>query len=276
MFELAKSFVSDYEAFQTDRTIKNKQISSMIFRSIRKKLVISGKIRNYLVYALGEILLIVFGILIAWKINDLNEIRKNKIVQEKIYESLYEELNTNLNVLDSALVRYSNNTLSLQKSLKLVGLESNQLNIESKELILQLKFRNSNLRSEALSSINNTNKFQFIENESLTGLIAQYPSQLKSFQDQESKLRNIVDNRLKPVLEKHISLVDMLPDDNNDYKKIKNLGKGSDYSGLLNSRDYQNSIIDQLLQTKIQINIGKTLRKKTELLAIKLKQELNG
>lgn len=245
----------------------------MIFRSLRKKLVISGKIKNYLVYALGEILLIVFGILIAWKISDLNEIRKNRIVQGKIYESLYEELNTNLNVIDSALVRYNNNTLSLEKSLKLVGLDSNQINVQAKELVIQLKFRNSILSSEALSSINNTNKFQFIENESLTQLFAQYPSHLKSFQEQEIKIRNIVDNKLKPVLEKHISLVDMLPDDNR-YKEIKTYGKSSDYYSLINSMDYQNSIIDQLLQTKIQINISKALRVKTAILAIKLKKEI--
>tara|TARA_R100000655_G_scaffold93007_1_gene134237 strand:+ start:413 stop:967 length:555 start_codon:yes stop_codon:yes gene_type:complete len=182
-------------------------------------------------------------------------------------------LNTNLNVLDSALVRYRNNTLSLEKSLKLVGLQNHQLSVESKELIIQLKFRNSNLRSEALSSINNTNKFQFIENESLTELIAQYPSHLKSFEEQEIKIRNIVDNRLKPVLEKHISLVDMLPDDIR-YKEIKYHGKSSDYYSLLNSMDYQNSVIDQLLQTKIQTDIIKTLRVKTALLAIKLKKEI--
>ena len=236
--------------------------------------MISGKFRNYLMYALGEILLIVFGILIAWKINDLNETRKNNIVQQKIYESLYEELNTNLHVIDSALVRYNNNTLSLQKSLNLVGLESNQLSTEAKELIVQLKFRNSNLRSDALSSINNTNKFQFLQNESLTQLIAQYPTELRSFQDQEIQIKNIVDNRVKPVLEKHIALVDMLPEENSTYKNIKTFGQGSDYSGLLESKEYQNSVIDQLLQTQIQLNIGKSLREKTAQLAIKLKREL--
>ena len=50
-----------------------------LFRGIRRKLLISGKFKSYLVYALGEILLIVVGILIAWKINSLNEIRKNRI-----------------------------------------------------------------------------------------------------------------------------------------------------------------------------------------------------
>lgn len=39
-----------------------------VFRNIREKSLLSGKVRNYLMYALGEILLIVVGILIAWKI----------------------------------------------------------------------------------------------------------------------------------------------------------------------------------------------------------------
>ncbi|MGB5274307.1 MAG: hypothetical protein WBN39_09665, partial [Flavobacteriaceae bacterium] len=150
------------------------------FRKIRRKLLALGKIKSYLVYALGEILLIVAGILIAWKINDLNETRKNRIVQVKIYERLYEELHTNLSVLDSAIVRYNNNILSLQGSLKHVGRQPNNLNKEAKDLIVKVKFRNSNLRNEALGSINNSNKFQFLENDALTELLAQYPTEINT------------------------------------------------------------------------------------------------
>ncbi|MGB5553724.1 MAG: hypothetical protein WBM83_03620 [Flavobacteriaceae bacterium] len=247
-----------------------------VFRNIRKKLVASGKVKNYLVYALGEILLIVIGILIAWKINDLNEIRKNKIVQVKIYESLYEELHTNLSVLDSAIVRYNNNILNLQSSLKYVGQQPDDLSQEVKDLIIQIKFRNSNLRNEALSSINSSNKFQFLKNDALTELIAQYPTELNTYKVQETKIGNIVENRLKPVLEKHISLVDVLPGENANYQQIKTFGQASKYADLLNSREYQNTVIDQLLQSQIQLSLGKKLRKKTETLAIKLKQELKG
>jgi len=246
------------------------------FRNIRRKLVASGKIKNYLIYAFGEILLIVVGILIAWKINDLNEIRKNKIVQVKIYESLYEELHTNLSVLDSALVRYNNNILSLQSSLKYAGQQPDDLPHEVKDLIVQIKFRNSNLRNEALSSINSSNKFQFLKNDALTELIAQYPTELNAYKIQEIKIGNIVDNRLKPVLERHISLVDVLPEENNNYTHIKTYGQESKYADLLNSREYQNTVIDQLLQSQIQLTLGRKLRKKTETLAIKLKQELKG
>lgn len=246
-----------------------------VFRSIRRKLLVSGKFKSYLLYALGEILLIVIGILIAWKINNLNEIRKNRIVEIKIYESLYEELHTNLNVLDSTIVRYNNNTLALENSLHYVGYQNN-LPQEAKDLIVQIKFRNTNLRNEALNSVNNTTKFEFLENDSLKELIAKFPNEITMFNNQETKISNIVENRLKPILEKHISLIDMLPVDNKNYSQIKNLGQQSNYSELLNSREYQNTVIDQLMQTKIQLNNAKKLRQKTESLAIKLKKELKG
>ncbi|MGB3774415.1 MAG: DUF6090 family protein [Leeuwenhoekiella sp.] len=245
------------------------------FGKFRRKMILNGKFKNYLLYAVGEIVLIVLGILIAWKINNLNEIRKSKIVQVKIYESLDEELRSNLIVLDSAIVRYNSSTGALQKSLSYVGLQENQLNNEAKEVIIEMKFKKSSISDEALSSINSTDKFQFIENDSLKILIAQYPAHMNDFMEQEVKLRNIVENKLKPLLEKHLSLVDMLPEDAT-YKRIKTYVQESNYSGLLNDKEYQNSIINDLLQTKIQLRIAKSLREKTEELSLKLNLELNG
>ncbi|PKP13035.1 MAG: hypothetical protein CVU08_07500 [Bacteroidetes bacterium HGW-Bacteroidetes-3] len=51
-----------------------------LFRNIRKKLVEQGKTANYLKYAIGEIVLVVIGILIALQINNWNE--KNKAKKE--------------------------------------------------------------------------------------------------------------------------------------------------------------------------------------------------
>jgi hypothetical protein len=85
----------------------------------------------------------------------------------------------------------------------------------------------------------------------------------------------IIANRLTPVLEKFISLVDMLPNDTIKYESIKEFGNKSNYTALLASKEYQNSIIDRLLQTQIQLDHAKTLRGKTNILITKLKQELD-
>ena len=47
-----------------------------IFRSIRRKLLDEGKLVRYLAYAVGEVVLIIVGILFALKINDWNEDKK--------------------------------------------------------------------------------------------------------------------------------------------------------------------------------------------------------
>ena len=46
------------------------------FRKIRQKLLSENKFSKYLIYAIGEIVLVVIGILIALSINNWNEKRK--------------------------------------------------------------------------------------------------------------------------------------------------------------------------------------------------------
>ena len=50
-----------------------------LFRNIRQKLVTEGKTTNYLKYAIGEIVLVVIGILIALQINNWNKKKRNII-----------------------------------------------------------------------------------------------------------------------------------------------------------------------------------------------------
>ncbi len=47
-----------------------------LFRSIRHKLLNEGKLLRYIGYAIGEVVLIIVGILFALKINDWNEDKK--------------------------------------------------------------------------------------------------------------------------------------------------------------------------------------------------------
>tara|TARA_R110001632_G_scaffold71817_4_gene166392 strand:+ start:1649 stop:2404 length:756 start_codon:yes stop_codon:yes gene_type:complete len=49
-----------------------------IFRKIRRKLIANNSASKYLLYAIGEIILVVIGILIALQINNANDERKQK------------------------------------------------------------------------------------------------------------------------------------------------------------------------------------------------------
>jgi hypothetical protein len=54
------------------------------FRKIRQKLLTENKFSKYLIYAIGEIILVVIGILIALQINNWNNVRHDR-KQEKSY-----------------------------------------------------------------------------------------------------------------------------------------------------------------------------------------------
>ena len=95
---------------------KNK-ISVMIkfFRNIRQKLLAEGKITNYLKYAIGEIVLVVLGILIALSINNWNEANKNAKRENAFLINLQQDLS-----FDSLRLKEIKETLKTAVSYKRV------------------------------------------------------------------------------------------------------------------------------------------------------------
>jgi len=67
------------------------------FRKIRQNLLSEGKTGKYLKYAIGEIILVVIGILIALQINNWNEGRKMRVTELTYLENLQIEFQQNLN-----------------------------------------------------------------------------------------------------------------------------------------------------------------------------------
>ena len=73
------------------------------FRKIRHNLLSQGKTGKYLTYAIGEIILVVIGILIALQINNWNEERKIQGNQEQYLMLLKTEALNNLKEVNQAI-----------------------------------------------------------------------------------------------------------------------------------------------------------------------------
>jgi len=79
-----------------------------IFRKIRQNLLAENKFSKYLLYAIGEVVLVIIGILIALYINNKNEIAKN---EDKFLSNLllvHKELENNIQGTTSNLNYYFN------------------------------------------------------------------------------------------------------------------------------------------------------------------------
>jgi len=79
------------------------------FRKIRQKLLTENNFSKYLIYAFGEIVLVVIGILIALSINNWNEGRKNDLKESLLIKNIIEDLS-----LDSVHMSQSLNELADQ------------------------------------------------------------------------------------------------------------------------------------------------------------------
>ncbi len=69
------------------------------FRKIRQKNLTENKFGKYLTYAIGEIILVVIGILIALQINNINEERKNRLKEKDALIEIFHDLESNYNDL---------------------------------------------------------------------------------------------------------------------------------------------------------------------------------
>ena len=70
------------------------------FRSLRRKLLDGGNLKRYLLYAIGEVILVVIGILIALQLNNWNESRKETVIEVSILKELVSDLNSDLTSLN--------------------------------------------------------------------------------------------------------------------------------------------------------------------------------
>ncbi len=70
-----------------------------LLRQIRKSLIQSGSARKYILYAIGEILLVMVGILLALQVNNWNEQRKDGRQYLKYINGLIEDVNADIDDL---------------------------------------------------------------------------------------------------------------------------------------------------------------------------------
>ena len=73
------------------------------FRKIRQKLLIENKLSKYLLYASGEIILVMIGILLALQVNNWNENRKERTQETLLLKQLLTDFNSNLAQLDQKI-----------------------------------------------------------------------------------------------------------------------------------------------------------------------------
>jgi hypothetical protein len=90
------------------------------FRKIRENMLTENKFSKYLLYALGEIVLVVIGILIALQINNWNEFNKERESEKIILNEIRDNLKFDLEDFESNIANLQNKAISATSILKIL------------------------------------------------------------------------------------------------------------------------------------------------------------
>ena len=144
-----------------------------LFKNIRKNLLAEGKTTNYLKYAIGEIVLVVIGILIALQINNWNQNRLATIEEQNIYKNLNTEFKANKVSLQDDIDQNNNSMASGKKLMDLIGADEAILKTENTDSLIFQFFESSDasFSENTILEIVQSGKMQYIQNDSIKNLI---------------------------------------------------------------------------------------------------------
>ncbi|HEY5688165.1 MAG TPA: DUF6090 family protein [Yeosuana sp.] len=163
-----------------------------LFRNIRQNLIIENKTGKYLKYAIGEIVLVVIGILIALQINNWNEERKRLRQENTILLSLKFDFLESKNRLQETMKQQK---VSINRCIALIEMFEGKRPIAPNDTIKKFLtfgaytwFREE-LVTGAYDALINAGDSELIKNDELTRDMAEFFSIAKSdFEDQESSM----------------------------------------------------------------------------------------
>ena len=148
------------------------------FRKIRQNLLMENKTGKYLKYAIGEILLVIIGILIAVSINGWNEDRKLYNEEQSILKDLKQEMDLNLKTLEIVIEQHEK-SLKAAEEIKELFDDRDAFNKMPAKTFSRLAFRmESNFtydpQNGILNSLINSGRLSLFSNKELKYLLASF------------------------------------------------------------------------------------------------------
>jgi hypothetical protein len=223
-----------------------------------------NKTSRYFKYAIGEILLVVIGILIALQINNWNDQRQLNKQEQTYYCKIAEDLQVDIKNIDSSVISID------KRSKKVETLLRNLLKIQDdkavifKDFIPTFRYYKFIPTTAAMTDITSSGKLEILRNQTLKKRI------LGHYTAQENAL-NIVDINYKEIVQKLFDIERYADFGFQEAPGYQNLFD-TELQGLLSSTQWQQNPNDELfikLKDMMILNMIQAEREKELLRGIK-------
>jgi hypothetical protein len=163
-------------------------------RDTRNRLLKEGNLRKYLAYAIGEIIIVVAGILLALYLNNWNQERTDKKLEIQYYQSIRNQLNEDLNIIigETEYNRDFLNQFYYAKSLIFLN-EKDKIDTLGKISLKMIRFSDFRRKSNIYQTLINSGEIIKINNYSIT-------ESLQSLEETYTYINRLEENHLSIIL----------------------------------------------------------------------------
>ena len=217
--------------------------------------------KQYLKYGIGEVVLVVLGILLALQVNNWNEKRKLIKEEKKTLLSFHNEVSNNLNILDRSIVEKQKIIEANNEILKYIGPNEKWLSEKSLDsLMYHITVSGWIFVPEdgVLNEIINSGKLSIIQDEKIKNEVASLPQLLSLILEEDRLYRDDLHQYFLPFLSKNYKLRnitshrELLEHSKSDLgiSKFKN-----NSAELLNNPEFENILTIQSIWIKFSIDM---------------------
>ena len=236
------------------------------FRKIRFNKLKEGKFLNYLKYAVGEIVLVVIGILIAVNINNYNEKRKQQKLQSSIFKIIEEEM-----ISDTLTIHQSNESFTYLDSIYNRILSGNMTNEDyiSCEVCANLVGMHNpyTLKMKGFKMLES-----YVENENK--IKDSLSNDILAFYNQMNELMTVINDYSKDDVRENLKY--WKENYNWFYLSHQERIKKEEYLTYLQSADFKNRIaMQQVLIIKNKKGMMNAFNKNAQILLPRIKSRIN-
>ena len=228
------------------------------FRKIRLKLLKEGKAKRYLIYAFGEIVLVIVGILIALLINDWRNDLNIQKDEKKILESLDVEF-SDAKVSISEFIQSSEDIIATNKQFLSYCVNINKDFEESTfDSLLYNAAWNASLRLNqgVFKELLNTGNLSKISNSKLRVLLSSWDGLLEALRNSEKVAADYLASKLVNYLDQNISMTIMAKYDKTGVKIPQINDRIIDRKNLAKDIELENFIYNQIWFSHSKVKVA--------------------
>ena len=170
------------------------------FRKIRQNLLMENKTGKYFKYAIGEIVLVMIGILLALQVSNWNQDRKDRISERKLLDNIHKDFVQNKIQFDTVKAINYRNLGTLNGRIALFPIERDSTKIASFQSYPPVQGISYNPYSSSIKSVIYSNSLELIQDEELRKYLVSWEDVLLDYQEEEIAFFKFNNEVMQPYL----------------------------------------------------------------------------